>query len=252
MKNFMPFILCLFSFSSFALAHGGGESRVSIEPESQSAYRAGKIQYSFQLFDDQSNKVVGEKDLVISNTKLLHFVAYDESLHEFNHVHPTFDGKIWTVELNLPVNGNYFLWAQGTLLDQTEFSSSIRAQVMGGSAALPVLALGDHRIGEDHNTVLTLSKQDIHAGQLTMLDFIVSRNDGQEPILSPYLGALAHLIAVSPDGDELIHVHPMAGSTPNSGMIHANFPGEGDYRIWIQLVDHGVLKTIPLSVSVLK
>ena len=46
------------------------------------------------------------------------------------------------------------------------------------------------------------------------------------------------------------HVHPMEGSDANSGMLHATFPSAGDYRVWIQLIDHGVLKTIPLSVTV--
>ncbi|QDK44646.1 hypothetical protein B9G69_010335 [Bdellovibrio sp. SKB1291214] len=85
-----------------------------------------------------------------------------------------------------------------------------------------------------------------------MLNFQITREDGQAPEITPYLGAFAHVIAVSPDGDELTHVHPMEGSAPNTGMLHATFPTDGDYRVWIQLIDKGELKTIPLSISVLK
>ena len=39
---------------------------------------------------------------------------------------------------------------------------------------------------------------------------------------------------------------------PNTGMLHATFPAAGDYRLWIQLMDRGELKTVPLSVTVSK
>lgn len=83
-----------------------------------------------------------------------------------------------------------------------------------------------------------------------MLKFKVSRSDGLTPIMAPYLGALAHVIATPTAGDELIHVHPMEGEQPNTGMIHATFPAGGEYRLWVQFIEHDDLKTIPLSVIV--
>lgn len=244
--------LSLVLAACFSWAHGDGESRVSVEPESQGSYNAGSIQYSFQLFDDQTQKALGDKDLVETNTKILHLIAYDPSRNEFNHVHPAFDGKMWSVELNLATNGNYFVWAQGQLQDGTEFSSVVKAQIVNGKPEIPVVSLGDNRKATDKFTTVTLDKTKLKAGKMAMIGFTVTREDGQEVQMSPYLGALAHLIAVSPDGDELIHVHPMAGNKPNTGMIHATFPTEGDYRVWVQLIDRGDLKIIPLSVTVSK
>lgn len=238
--------------TSFAWAHGDGEGRVSIEPEAQGAYSAGRIHYIFQLYDDQTQKTLSDKDLVETNTKILHLIAYDPSRNEFNHVHPAFDGKMWSVELNLNTNGNYFVWAQGQLLDGTEFSSVVKAQIVNGRPENPVMPLGDVRKATDRFTTIELDKIKLKAGKMAMINFTVTREDGQEAQISPYLGALAHLIAVSPDGDELGHVHPVAGNKPNTGMIHATFPTEGDYRVWVQLMDRGELKTIPLSVAVSK
>ncbi len=247
---FLPALFTL--IASFSWAHGDGESRVSVEPEAQGFYNAGTIQYSFQLFDDQSKKTIGDKDVVETNTKILHLIAYDPSRNEFNHVHPAFDGKIWSVELNLATNGNYFVWAQGQLQDGTEFSSFTKAQVINGKPEIPNVSLGDNRKATDKSTSVTLDKSKLKAGKMAMIGFTVSRDDGQEVQLSPYLGSMAHLIAVSPDGDDLIHVHPMAGNKPNTGMIHTTFPTEGDYRVWVQLIDRGELKIIPLSVTVSK
>ena len=85
-----------------------------------------------------------------------------------------------------------------------------------------------------------------------MLNFTVSRVDGTAVVLTDYLGALAHVISTPTNGDALNHVHPMAASKPSTGLLHATFDDAGDYRLWIQLIDGGVLKTIPLSVTVLK
>ncbi|MBC7421238.1 MAG: hypothetical protein H7328_10965 [Bdellovibrio sp.] len=247
---FLSIVLSL--VTSLSWAHGDGESRISIEPEAQGTYSAGVIQYSFQLFDAQTNKALSDKNLVLSHTKILHFIAYDPSRNEFNHVHPSFDGKAWNVELNLLANGNYFFWAQGQLVDGTEFSTVVKAQIINGKPEIAVVPLADVKKATDKKTTIQLGKAKLKAGAMAMIDFKVTREDGQEVQLTPYLGALAHIIAVSPDGDELIHVHPMAGNTPDTGMIHATFPSEGDYRVWIQLVDRGELKTIPLSVIVSK
>lgn len=249
----MKFITIIFFvlFQAF-VAVANESSRIEIRPEAQGSYQAGEIEYGFKLFDTELNKEVVDVELVDSHTKKLHFVIYDSALKEFAHVHPEFNGSIWKVNLNLAVNGNYFAWAQGVLGDNTEFLSLIRAQIKGGKPANIPASMGDIRKGADQKTMLELSKTKIKAGKTTMLNFKVTRTDGQTPVMSPYLGALAHVIATPTTGDELIHVHPMDGSEPNSGMLHATFPKEGEYRLWVQFIEHDELKTIPLSVVVLK
>lgn len=243
--------IMLFFTSTITFAHEG-ESRVSIEPESTAQYTAGQFNYGFQLYDNDTKKVLTVDDLNESHTKKLHFIAYDPALKAFTHVHPEFDGQIWNVSLNLSVNGQYFLWAQGELLDKTEFSSMARATIAGGQAENPILPLGDIRTGSDQGTQIKLASTKIKVGKMAMLNFTISRIDGTKPVLTDYLGAFAHVISTPADGDALNHVHPMAGSKPNTGILHATFDDPGYYRIWVQLVDGGVLKTIPLSVTVTK
>lgn len=231
-------------------APANSADRVQLQPESTAVVTAGSVIYKFKVIDSKTKKSLSDKDLQESHTKKLHMISYDPSLREFNHEHPTFDGKVWSTELKFTVNGKYFVWAQGTLNNGTEFSAKTRAEVTGGPAAWPVVALGDHRKGSDRGTVIELEPKQIQAKKMVMANFKVTRDDGLDPQLAPYLGAFAHVIAVSPNGEDLIHVHPMEGETPTTGMLHATFPSTGDYRIWIQLIDRSEVKTIPLSVSV--
>ena len=249
MKTILMVLTLVASLSAQAMSSASVD-RVLLQPESSAVLSAGKITYKFRVVDTKTKVPLADKDLVVSHTQKLHLIAYDPSLREFNHAHPEFDGKFWTVSLQLPVNGKYFVWAQGTLNDGTEFSAKARAEVSGGKPAWPVAALGDLRKGSDRGTVIELEQKLIKAKKMVMANFTVSRDDGQEPKLEPYLGAFAHVIAVSPNGEDLIHVHPMEGDKPTMGMLHATFPSKGDYRIWIQLIDRSEIKTIPLSVSV--
>lgn len=250
MKNILFFLLT-FSLSQMTWADSQ-PVRVSIQSENQLNFQAGVFTYSFQLRDNTAGKMLTDQDLNESHTKKIHFIAYDPSLKEFNHVHPIYDGNIWKVELNLPVNGNYFIWAQGELIDGTEFSALTRSLIINGSPENPALPLADIRIGTDNQTTFEFAKTKIKAGKMVMLNFKVTRSDGATPVMSPYLGALAHIIATPTEGNELIHVHPMEGNDPNTGMMHATFPKEGAYRLWVQFIEHDELKIIPLSVLVSK
>lgn len=235
-----------------AFAHGPSESRVEIELKNPAAQPAGSLALEFQIFDTSISKVVTDVDLNISHEKLLHLVVYDPSLREFQHVHPVFDGRMWKADLNFSVNGNYFIWAQGELkVDGYEFSSSTRLEIVGGNPALPSPPrLRDVRTGDDKGSVATLGRSSLKAGQMAMLDLTFSRRNGSKPQISPYLGAFAHVIAVPADGDSIIHVHPMAGSSPEQGMLHVTFPNKGAYRLWVQFVDASQIRTVPLSVKV--
>ncbi len=237
------FLSTLFIFSSVFAG-------VKIESSQNKVSASDKISYAFNLVDDKTMVSISEKDLVETHTKILHLVVYDASLNEFNHVHPEFNGASWSVELNLPVDGSYWVWAQGKTSNGKEFSVNRPLVVENGAAEIAVAPLGDVRVGTDGTTQVELANTILKAGKMEMIDFMVTRTDGTTPSLSPYLGAFAHVIATQLNGNDLIHVHPMEGDQPNMGMLHSTFPLAGEYRLWVQFIDDGVLKTIPLSVVV--
>lgn len=240
------FLMIIFSVLISSVA----SAQIKFNSITNEAVANSNLSYQFELVDENTSQPINEKNLVETHTKILHFIVYDASLNEFNHVHPNFTGTEWSVELNLPVNGNYTLWAQGETADGTEFSVSRNLIIYNGAPEWPVMNLVDNRVGIDGNTKLELTSKNIKAGQMVMLDFNVSHIDGSLPNMSPYLGAFAHVIAIKLGGNELIHVHPMEGKFLNSGILHSVFPESGEYRLWIQFIDNGELKTFSLSVDV--
>ncbi len=288
MKKVLMALSALALWSQVSWGHGGEESRIALEPNVMSM-SAGSAKYKFQLIDTETNKLIGDLDLNIAHEKKLHLIIYDPSLQEFQHVHPEFDGTMWVADTQFSADGNYWVWAQGELAsDGEEFSSSNRLDITGGTSTWPTPpVLGDKRTGSSGTSAIELSNTKLVAGKMAMLDLKMTRTDGTTPQLEPYLGAFAHLrmhmtpptcrvrleriqvdnirqgefagvmciggfahiIATPTDGDALIHVHPV-GTGPSQGMIHATFPTAGEYRLWIQFIDNGSLKTIPLSVEV--
>lgn len=228
------------------------KNRIELRPTSDMA-QAGTVDYSFDLIDTNTGKLISDAELAIDMEKNLHMIVYDPSLKEFQHVHPAFDGKTWKVQMNFTVNGNYWVWAQGKLKKgSVEFSSPSRLMVMGGGAEWPTTpVLGDVRKGSADITHVELGADALVAGSMAMLDVKFSRNNGTAPELTPYLGAFAHVVVVPSTGDALQHVHVMDVSS-DEGMLHTTFPAAGEYRLWIQFVDGGKLKVIPLSVVVTK
>ncbi len=235
---------------SNSFAHGE-ESRVGIELD-ESAFAAGDVSLSFDLVDLQEKTTLTPSELNVVHERKLHLFIFDPALIEFRHVHPEFTNSKWTVTTDLQKNGHYWIWAQGEISKgKAEFSSNTRAKVSAGLAENPTLPnLPETRTGTDGISRVTLSKQKIQAGQMVMLDVDFSRTDGSKPEITPYLGAKAHVIGVLSDGDTLIHVHPMNTANPNTLMLHATFPEPGNYRLWVQFNDAGILKTVPLAVVV--
>ncbi len=274
-KSVFLSVIIILSTSGLIWAHGDEEARVEVELNNEGSLQAGPVTVNFQLLDMKLRKPITDQNLSVVHERLIHMFIFDPALKEFYHVHPTFDGNQWTVskdiddtsDLNIKVSGEYWVWMQGTLKDdQEEFSVSTRLEVVGGEPAnrLPPL-LGDVRQGNDGNSVATLSKERFRAKRMVMATLNISRSDLTEPSLTPFLGAKAHVIGVLSDGDTLVHVHPVEidhddghhghgghnpAPNPNELMLHFNFPERGEYRLWVQFKDDGVLKTVPLSVQV--
>ncbi len=228
------------------------DARVEIEIEGSTIVEAGRVRLDFELIDNKTSSLLEPKDLAVVHEKKLHLFAFDPALQEFRHEHPEFANGKWSVNTEIRVDGNYWLWAQGKILaDGTEFFANARFVVRGGQPANPLPpVLGDVRTGSDRSSRVTISNERLVAKRMAMLNLTFSRTNGSAPALTPYLGALAHVVGVLGDGDTLLHIHPMSRGTPNQLMLHTEFPVAGEYRLWVQFIDGGALKIVPLSVRV--
>ena len=244
-----------FGMSGNAFAHPGAPSRVKIEWEGSVQLAAGENTLNFKLWDLKEKRHLSDADLSVVHEKKLHVFAYDSALVEFHHLHPEYskDTGLWSTPATLPVNGEYWFWAQGLVTSgKTDFNSNTSIEVTGGDDANEVTELLDVRTGSDGNSSVQMSATTLVAEKEVMPILTFSRLDGTPTALGTFLGEKAHIVAVPDDGDSLIHVHGMDMANPNQLMIHVKFPAKGSYRLWVQFVDDDVLKTVPLSVIVKK
>lgn len=244
------FLTAILSLSSFLWAHDE-DPRVSIESEMSSVQSAGVIDYKFQLVDDKLKKEIKPENLVETHTKLLHLISYDSARVEFIHEHPEYIEGQWQAKINFKSNGTYFIFLQGQLDDGDEFSAYIKIQIVNGLKENEIKPLSEVRKFQIDNTIFEFENRVIKAKKMLTLNYKISRSDGSAAQVEPYLGANAHVIAVAPDADSIVHVHPMDGAEAITGMIHASFPMAGDYRVWVQIIESGKLLTFPLVFKVI-
>lgn len=247
------YLIILFSIlSAPAFSHGDGDLRVEVLSDAAEVRGAGKIKLVFQLRDTEEKKLLTDKDLNVVHEKLIHMFIFDAALKEFHHVHPEYLNSEWVVEEDIQVTGEYWIWTQGQLKsDGEDFASSLKISIANGTPSNPLPPqLGDVRIGSDGGSIAELSDVRLRAKRPILTTLWLSRDDDSKPEISPFLGVPVHIMAVPSDGDALIHVHPFETAIADVYRLHVTFPAAGEYRLWVQFIDGGVLRTVPLSVVV--
>jgi len=276
MRRGLLILLCFTLGALRAIAHEQGDSPIEIEPEWRGAVAAGNVLLQFQLVDKRTpdKDTVDPAALKRDHEALLHMFVYDSALEEFVHVHPEYKDDLWQVRAPLRVNGKYWAWVQGVLTtDGSEFAAPVRLEITGGKPAHPVRPLSERREGEDGSSRFTLTPGRIRARSEAMPLVTFQRRDGTRPDLKPWLGALAHVVFASADGDAFVHAHASDGRGQHSGHFHGvandamkqleaklgaarvlmlgvEFPAPMIYRGWAQFHDGDALRTVPFSVKV--
>ncbi len=206
------------------------------------------IALEFRVADPETGAPV--KHFEIVHEKLFHLFIVSQDLAYFAHLHPEFDGEVFRLNTVLPKPGTYRLLADfyptgGTpqLAPKTITTAGYTTPL---EAAIPLLApdLSPKR-GENLTVELKLDPPQPIAGQKTMLFVHLSPADG----LEPYIGAWAHLLAVSDDLVDTIHDHPFIANGGPDMQFNIFFPREAVYRVWIQFQRKGVVNTVAFTLS---
>jgi hypothetical protein len=208
------------------------------------------ITLEFRVLDPKTGRPVRAFDVV--HEKLFHLFLVSQDLEYFSHEHPVLTPSGWfRLRTRLPKPGTYRLLADfdptgGTpQLAARTFSTSGYAAPLEAGIAEPKPDLGEKE-SENLRVELRLEPSQPIAGTKTMLFFRIAPAEE----LQQYLGAWAHMLAVSNDLIDTLHAHPFLADGGPSMQFNLYFPRAATYRLWLQIQRASVVNTVSFTIPV--
>lgn len=199
-----------------------------------------------QIFDPRSHQPVTRFEIV--HEKLIHVFLVSESLEFFAHVHPEeMPDQSFRLPVRLPEGGMYRLLADFYPSGSVPQLALSTLYVTGECRPSHLTASLSPQTAENLSVSLRMEPDQALAGFETRLYMTLSPNDD----LEPYLGVWAHMLAVSADLIDMIHIHPFLRNADGSLQFNLLFPRSGLYRIWTQFQRKRVVNTVVFTVPVL-
>lgn len=216
-------------------------------------------------------KVVGSDSesvaLDLQHEKKIHLIVVSDDLAYFEHIHPEYTaeesyqikvigkGKNYSQgaghnETRFENGGNYFLFADYKPTGGSHQVEKIPLKV-NGKERPAVKFINEKLTGNSgaYSIALTPTGR-LQTGQQMHIAGTIMK-DGKEvdvTTLENYLGAKAHMVVISVNEKEYLHVHPdVAGGKFD---LHTTFKMPGMYRGWIQFKAEGKVHTIDVTLNV--
>ena len=212
---------------------------------------AGK-EVTFSLIPKNKANANEQVALDIEHDKKIHLIVVSEDLSYFTHIHPEFgaDGS-YTVKTIFPSGGKYILYADYKPSNGQHTVDKLEVNASGKTIATEVFNTDKTFSKVDGFTVsLTpekgnfITKVPLHiSGTVTQNGKAVDVNTFEN-----YLGAKAHMVIISLNDKQYLHVHP--GAEDGSFDLHTTFDKPGIYRGWIQFQTGGKVHTADFVMNV--
>jgi hypothetical protein len=208
------------------------------------------ITLSFRVLDPTTHAPVTRFTVV--HEKLFHLFLVSYDLTYFSHEHPVLGPDGWfRLQTRLLKPGTYRLIADfdpegGTpQLSTRTFSTAGYIVPLENSISHPLPDLSP-KTSMNVTAQLRVDPPQPIAGRKTMLFLHLDPGVGIEK----YIGAWAHLLAVSNDLVDTIHDHPFLADGGPDMQFNLFFPRAGTYRIWIQVQRMGLVNTVSFTIPV--
>ncbi len=202
-------------------------------------------------------------DVVDSHERPMHLIVVSRDLGWFEHVHPLPAGRPgeYAVELTFPAAGTYLLFDEFVRASGQDVVQRDEL-VVGAPGGGPATLAEDRAPKVIGHTRVALRAAELRAGQTAQFSFRLEHAETGEAVrdLKAYLGAPAHAVILSADGQTFQHTHgeqvgtgtanpdhgahgghgqaaPTAQYGPEISVSHT-FPAPGLYKVWAQFQDH--------------
>lgn len=193
--------------------------------------------------------------LDIEHEKKIHLIVVSDDLSYFDHIHPEFnaDGS-YKVPTKFPAGGKYTLFADYKPSGGNHALDKLTVDVTGAQPAAKTYS-SEKRTG-DAGDGFTVSLEPTGGKFITDALLHIAgtvKLNGKEVdanTLENYLGAKAHMVVVSRDEKEYLHVHPGIGDGKFD--LHTTFEKAGIYRGWMQFQSKGKIYTADFVMDVKK
>ncbi|WP_246320582.1 hypothetical protein [Paenibacillus qinlingensis] len=210
-----------------------------------------KSELTIQITDDAGKAVT---DFQENHEKLLHLIIVNHNLSSFQHIHPVYQGNgKFTVSASFDAGGDYKLIADFIPSGGTSTTLSQWVKVAGKEAEHTVLKADAKLRQEVSGKDVELSLSSLKAKEEVTLRFTIRDAQTKKEItnLQPYLGAVGHVVILSADAEQYIHVHPLEEkATGPLAKFATSFPEAGIYKLWGQFQHNGEVFTVPFVVEV--
>jgi hypothetical protein len=190
----------------------------------------------------------------INHEKQMHLMVISKDLSYFNHIHPEYEGSgVFEIKNDFPAGGEYRLIADfkpsgGDAMTKMEW---VR---IDGESVQPVPVVPDTSLVKTvDGKRVKLTIGELAANKEVSLKFSMTDEKTNQPItdLEPYLGAIGHVVVLSADGEQYVHVHAEEGQgTGPDAIFETEFPKSGIYKIWGQFQKDNQVFTVSYVVKV--
>lgn len=232
--------------------NAGGPSNVKMEftttPETVNPNQEVTLSLIPKLKDNDKEQV----PLDVEHEKKIHLIVVSDDLSYFNHIHPEMNADgAYLVKTKFPTGGKYKLFADYKPSGSNHTVDQLDVTVTGAAPAAKNYSVDKLQTNVDGYT-LTLSpaggkfvtKAPMHiTGAVTQNGKAIDPNT-----MENYLGAKAHMVVISVNEKEYLHVHP--GVENGTFDLHTTFEKAGTYRGWIQFQTNGKVHTADFVMNV--
>jgi hypothetical protein len=190
--------------------------------------------------------------LAIEHEKKIHLILVSDDLSWFEHIHPeqATDGS-YVVKAKFPAPGSYKAFADYKPVGGTQIVDKIELQVEGSTPHVKSFT-SEKLSGSSGNYSFALTPigGQLLTGDGSQMEGVIKKDGRVIDVntLVDYLGAKAHIVVVSLNEKEYLHVHPEVVNGKFN--IHTTFSKPGIYRGWIQFNGDDKLHTIDFTLDV--